>query len=163
MTDSKGYLSTNDYLEALRLTQIICIDLLVENEDGKYLVGFRRNSPARNTYFVPGGRHFKGEDIDQAVSRICASELGFIPESKHFKGISTHYYPNENFLDRKGIDSHLLVLCFKTKINTGQLDPNVFHTQHTDSRWLTPSEIISDPSVHDYTKRYFNCGWRYIR
>ncbi|HGT8289544.1 TPA: GDP-mannose mannosyl hydrolase, partial [Escherichia coli] len=49
------------FREVIQLTPLISIDLLIENENGEYLFGLRNNRPAKNKFFVPGGRIRKNE------------------------------------------------------------------------------------------------------
>ena len=53
-----GKLNMEEYIQACALAQIVALDLLIKNNEGKYLLGMRRNPPAKNTYFVPGSRAF---------------------------------------------------------------------------------------------------------
>jgi colanic acid biosynthesis protein WcaH len=55
---------------------LIAIDLLVENEKGEYLLGWRSNPPAQSCWFVPGGRIRKNESLASAFIRITQTELG---------------------------------------------------------------------------------------
>lgn len=55
---------------------LISIDLIVYNSKSEVLLGKRINPPAKNYYFVPGGRVYKNEKIADAFDRICQSELG---------------------------------------------------------------------------------------
>ena len=41
-------------------TPLISIDLVVKNHENKILLGKRINKPAYNSWFVPGGRIYKG-------------------------------------------------------------------------------------------------------
>ena len=43
----------------------------------KILLGKRKNPPAKNFFFVPGGRIFKSELKKHAFKRILKNELGF--------------------------------------------------------------------------------------
>jgi len=64
-----------DYLHCIKHTQLISVDLIIEI-NGSVLMGFRSNAPAFNTYFVPGGRVFKGESIEAAIERVSGNEIG---------------------------------------------------------------------------------------
>ncbi|MBW8834431.1 MAG: NUDIX domain-containing protein, partial [Burkholderia sp.] len=88
-----------DFLDVVRLTPLVAIDLLVRDADGRVLLGHRRNRPARGTWFVPGGRILKDETLDAAFSRIADAELGIAKlarSSARFEGVVEHHY-SDNF------------------------------------------------------------------
>lgn len=152
----KGKLSMDDYVLAAALTQVVSIDLLVRDTSGKYLVGLRKNPPAQDTLFVPGGRVFKEEPLVCARDRIISAELGCQPEAldPEFKGIYEHYYTNENPGGGEGIDTHYVSLAFTVGL-PGEIDAQQFAKQHADVHWLTPEDIRSSKAVHFYTKYFF--------
>ena len=49
---------------------LVAIDLLVEDQDHRVLLGWRKNPPAQSSWFVPGGRIQKNETLEQAFARI---------------------------------------------------------------------------------------------
>jgi ADP-ribose pyrophosphatase YjhB (NUDIX family) len=51
---------------------IPCVDVIVENAKGEFLLGWRCIQPYRNVWALPGGRLLKGEPLQHAVSRILA-------------------------------------------------------------------------------------------
>jgi len=63
-------------LEIIEATPLVSIDLVIRNPSNKVLLGKRNNRPAMGYWFVPGGRIFKNETINQALKRISEVELG---------------------------------------------------------------------------------------
>lgn len=61
MVDSAGWLDVTTFETVVASAPLISIDLLVENEQGQYLLGLRKNRPAQGYWFVPGGRVQKNE------------------------------------------------------------------------------------------------------
>jgi len=55
-------------------TPLISIDLLIK-KDNKILLGRRINKPAQDYFFSTGGRVYKNESIEDAMSRIAQTEL----------------------------------------------------------------------------------------
>ena len=53
---SSGWLDADTFATVVHFAPLISIDLLVQNEHGEYLLGFRNNRPAQVYWFVPGGR-----------------------------------------------------------------------------------------------------------
>lgn len=133
---------------------LISIDLIVRNREGKALLGQRQNRPAKNYWFVPGGRIFKDESFEQAFKRITQEELGHeshLSEAK-FLGVYEHFY-TDNF---SGTDfsTHYVVHGYELKLELVDLElPEV---QHNAYQWFDIESLLSDVSVHQYTKNYFS-------
>ncbi|MDR6388199.1 GDP-mannose mannosyl hydrolase [Paraburkholderia phenoliruptrix] len=144
-----------DFLDVVRLTPLVAIDLIVSDADGRILIGHRRNRPARGTWFVPGGRILKDETLDAAFSRIADAELGVAKlarASARFEGVFEHHY-SDNFAGEPGVSTHYIVLAYAFSLadseRLGRPD------QHSDYLWLTPAELVARDDVHDNTKAYF--------
>ncbi|HAT2422693.1 TPA: GDP-mannose mannosyl hydrolase, partial [Citrobacter freundii] len=70
------FLDYEDLVMVVRSAPLISIDLIIENEDGEFLLGKRCNRPAQGYWFVPGGRIYKDETFKEAFSRITEKEIG---------------------------------------------------------------------------------------
>ncbi len=130
------------------------MDLIVYDPNGKILVGFRKNRPAQNTWFVPGGKILKDERFKDAIRRISLAELGveISLDQAHFRGVYEHLYP-DNFAGSPKISTHYIVLAYEIHL----LEPLTIlpPDQHTDFQWMSIKRILSDPRVHKNTKAYF--------
>lgn len=56
----------------------ICVDILVANDKGEFLLGKRNNKPAKGFYYPFGGSMLKGEKTIDSVRRVLKNELGDI-------------------------------------------------------------------------------------
>ena len=54
----------------------VCVDLLVTNQQGEYLLVKRSQAPAKGCWWFPGGRILKGETWKDACLRKAKEELG---------------------------------------------------------------------------------------
>lgn len=152
-------LSREKYLMAVNLTQIVSVDLLVRNKDGKILVGKRKNSPAKGYYFVPGGRVYKNETLKEGAERMLGWELGIYDKSIRPKPrcVSEHMY-DDNFCQARDVDGKVVsthYVCFAFDVDLDSFDMSTFNTQHDGGLWLTPEEILSRDDVHEYVKLYY--------
>lgn len=141
-----------DFARIVSSTPLVSIDLLVRNAQGQVLLGYRRNRPARHTWFVPGGRILKGETLEAAWHRIAATELGLtLPEPRLF-GVYQHFY-DDNALDIPDVGTHYVVIACEARFpGNADLHPD---RQHTTLRWWDVSALVADRAVHDHTKAYF--------
>ena len=148
-------LEPDEFAEAVRLSPLVSIDLIVNNKNGEILLGLRTNEPAKGFWFVPGGRILKDERIPEAFERITDNELGVILNYNEAElvGVFEHLYPN-NFAGREGFGTHYIVLAHSISIDEEIL--NLPGDQHSDYKWMSPQQISKDESVHPYTKAYFN-------
>ncbi|MBB5390873.1 MULTISPECIES: GDP-mannose mannosyl hydrolase [unclassified Herbaspirillum] len=145
-------LSADDFALVIQSTPLVSIDLLVRNERNEILLGYRRNRPASDCWFVPGGRIRKGETLKDAVRRIARVELGVEPASWELSGAFDHIYA-DNALGREGFGSHYVALGCHCSLPPGsRIVPDA---QHSELRWWPLDKLMQSPLVHVNTKRYF--------
>ncbi len=139
----------------VRWAPIVSIDLIFLNRANKVLLGYRSNRPAKNTWFVPGGRIFKGERIADAMVRIARGETGIEirPAQAQFEGVFQHFYSNSVFSASRSLPTHYVVLAFKVRFRRDpKLRPD---SQHKELRWFTAGDLLRTRAVHANTKAYF--------
>lgn len=142
-----------DWLQVVRNAPLVSIDLILEDAEGRVLLGLRENEPARNRWFVPGGAVRKGETLDDAFARIARTELGLALERQQARlhGAYEHFY-DRNFAGVPGIGTHYVVLAHRLPLTAAVASAD---GQHRALRWARPVELLADPAVHDYVKDYF--------
>lgn len=151
-------LDLDAFMQVVQNAPLISIDLLVYNESNEVLLGWRKNLPAKDCWFVPGGRIHKDETIREAFARISESETGLRLDilGAEFHGVYEHLYPGENFADQPGFGTHYIVLAFEIKpVQAGIPLPKEQHVQYC---WMPIPELLASPDVHWNVKNYFN-GW----
>lgn len=143
------------FREIVRNTPLVSIDLIARNSQREVLLGLRRNGPAKNFWFVPGGRIMKDEPLESAFKRITKDELGVPLEinSARFLGVYEHFYRG-NFADDPSFGTHYVVLGYEVNLSGIQIRFPV--EQHSQFRWETEIELLSSDEVHSYTKNYFH-------
>ena len=139
------------FSDVIKNTPLISIDLIVKNSDDKILLGKRVNEPAKDYWFVPGGRIFKDENLDDAFNRICQSELGVSLRRKksYLYGLYEHFYTNNIFSNE--FSTHYVVLAHQVHLNS----ISQVNDQHEAYRWFGVNELLDRDDVHQYTKNYF--------
>lgn len=146
-------LPTKKFRTVVDSTPLVSIDLIVENECTRYLLGHRINRPAMGFWFVPGGRIFKNETLDEAFLRLTQAELGIaLPRaSGELIGVYEHLYADSVF--GEDVNTHYVVLGYRLRgiRESLQLPPQ----QHDGYRWQTVEDILSSSDVHENTKAYF--------
>jgi colanic acid biosynthesis protein WcaH len=140
----------------VRHTPLVSIDLVVRDASRRLLVGRRVNRPAKDTWFVPGGRIEKDERLATAFRRITRVELGaeIELESARFVGCFEHFYP-DNRSGLAGFGTHYIVLAHEIEGHPLAALPQ---DQHAAYRWLSDAQALADPDVHENTKAYCRTG-----
>lgn len=146
------FVSDGKFRVVLSATPLVSIDLLIVNHDKKVLVGLRKNRPAQDFWFVPGGRILKGESISVAFQRLTHTELGqtFTLEQSYLLGAFDHFYTDSVY----GTEPSTHYVALGYKLHVTELN-NLPSQQHTCYRWLCIPELLADPTVHQNTKAYF--------
>ncbi len=124
----------------------VCVEVVVET-DGGVLLARRTNEPARGEWFWPGGRLYKGEDLESAARRVAREELGLAVAVRELLGARSHFW------DRTAVegleDRHTVNLVYR--VAPTEKDPTVaLDDQHDAHRVLREPE----PGLHEHVREY---------
>lgn len=147
-------LALEQFRTIVRDTVLVSLDLLLINERGEVLVGRRTHCPARDYYFVPGGRVMKGETLAAALQRVAKQETGLCLSQDQvvFHGIYDHIYDDSYFED-SDISTQYVVIACRCAVSSDL--PIVADMQHESLHFVQIADIASDPKIHPYTRNYF--------
>ncbi len=128
-------------------------DLLFYSKNKGLLMGKRMNKPAKNYYFVPGGRVFKNESRNDAIKRISIQEvdLSIDPEECFSIGVYDHYY-DDSIWENTKITTHYIIEAILIPIKDNQKIFNV-DSQHSEFIWINQTNV-DNLNVHKYSKKY---------
>ncbi len=148
------HLDPATFKEVIRNAPLVAIDLIVRNRQDEFLLGQRRNAPARGMWFVPGGRIYKNESFEQALNRVIRDELGLEhrPDGASFLGIFDHIY-EENVFGDSSFGTHYVVLAHALDLDLSL--PQLPVVQHCEYQWWSREAILASNEVHKNTKAYF--------
>jgi colanic acid biosynthesis protein WcaH len=148
------FLSHAELDTIIRLAPLIAIDLIIRNARGDVLLGLRKNEPAKDCYFVPGGMILKNERLAEAFTRLTKNETGRPAsfDEARLIGVFEHFYDN-NRSNKAGYGTHYVVLGYEFEW-TGAAAPKP-DDQHSELRWWPVAELLSCDRVHDNVKAYF--------
>ena len=143
-------LDDNTFKIVIDSTPLISIDLLVKKEN-KILLGKRINKPAKGYFFSTGGRVYKNEYIEDAMSRLAQTELNIELKSiPKFLGVFEHFY-NDGIYEN--ISTHYINLAYELNVDDEIL--NLPNEQHNEYQWFGVEELLESKQVHKYVKDYF--------
>jgi colanic acid biosynthesis protein WcaH len=149
------FLDQPTFSTVIASTPLVSIDLVVTNSNGQVLLGQRLNRPAKNYWFVPGGRILKNEPLAEAFKRLTLDELGheFTIAQACLIGPFDHFYDDNVFSD--DVSTHYVAIAFSLKIDQ-QLDNLPLAMQHDGYQWFDVPSLMIDDNVHTHTKWYFD-------
>ncbi len=140
-------------MRVVKNTPLISIDLLIRSPDNALLMGLRLNEPAAGFWFVPGGRIYKNECLDQAFMRISKTELGLTCtfEQARLLGAFTHKYKT-NFMGTRETGTHYVVLAYDLQIEF-EIE-RLPKEQHRQYRWIFEND--KTVNIHKNAQAYFD-------
>jgi colanic acid biosynthesis protein WcaH len=146
------FLDNSIFTKVVESTPLVSIDLVIQNSAGNYLLGLRNNKPAKNCWFVPGGRILKNETLNSAFQRLCKQELAIQFERNQalFLGNFEHFYNDSVFGDN--ISTHYVVMGYKIVIDIDLA--TLPQDQHKQYKWFSKNQMLTDSSVHQHTRWY---------
>ena len=145
-------MTDEQFLHIVDATPLVSIDLIIRNEQGEVLLGWRVNRPAQNSWFVPGGRIRKNERVKEALQRISKRELGVAITDAKLMGVFDHIY-EDNFLAAPKVNTHYVVLGFSAELPSQTAFTAV--DQHGELKWWSVSDLLASRDVHENTKASF--------
>lgn len=149
-----GYLSEADFRHAIASVPLVSVDLLLVH-NGNLLLGRRRDEPARDTWFVPGGRIRRGEAIAEALRRVWQAEIvGDMPVgAPQLVGAHEHFY--DCAFDGSEVATHYVVLAYRFDMaEKVDLQPR----SHGDTWWAPIADRPVEhrgAAVHPNAHAYF--------
>jgi colanic acid biosynthesis protein WcaH len=92
---------------------ILCVDAIIRNDKEEVLLVKRTNEPLKGEWWVPGGRVYKGENLEDAIRRKIKEELGIDIQIKGAVG----YYEDQFEKNPLNVESglHTLGIVFEVK------------------------------------------------
>lgn len=126
------------YSQIVHLMPIPCVDLLVEDENGRILMIKRANEPAKGQWWFPGGRVQFLETRAQAARRKLKEECSL--EVFQMKEMGTY----DVILDMQDDTNPRHGITTLFHISVRKQGDVILDAQGLDSAWRTPDEWISE-------------------
>tara|TARA_B100001093_G_C26072068_1_gene694958 strand:+ start:48 stop:524 length:477 start_codon:yes stop_codon:yes gene_type:complete len=148
---NNNFLDKKTYLDVIKATTLTAVDLIIVYNNS-ILMGYRKNNPAKDYWFVPGSRTRKNEKIMDGLQRMVKSELNLEINLDKVKllGVYDHIYDNNYNDDTFG--THYVVSAFIYILNE---KPKIkIDDQHEEIKWFPINQIKGNKYIHQYTKNY---------
>lgn len=129
-------INQNFYNKILQNMPVLCVDAVIISQKGVLFLK-RKNSPALNEWWFPGGRVFKNEKIEDTLFRKIKEEVNIKPRLLRFLGFTQTIFDDGMF----GIQTHtvnLTYLLICEDFNHIKIDAN-----HDDYLWTFDYEKLN--------------------
>ena len=109
---------TDEYVQIIKVLPILCVDVVIQNSMGEYLLVKRANEPLKGKWWVIGGRVIKGETLEKAAIRKVMEEVGL--KVNFVKPIGYYEVTFKTNPFKLSISLHSVSVVFSTVIEDGQ-------------------------------------------
>lgn len=134
------------YERIWRMMPIPCVDLLVQDDRGHVLLVKRKQEPAINQWWFPGGRVHHGE------TRIAAAHRKLLEECRVHSSslVEVGTFDVMLRMPNNDVDRHGITTVFHSLVPAGTA---VLLDEHAwEADWRLPSQWLNEP-LHDFVKQ----------
>jgi len=124
---------------------ICCVDLVFIDSNSRILLMNRRNNPAKNLLWFPGGRILKDELIINAINRKSLEEVSIKPISATLIDVQETIFEvssDYNFI------IHTINLCHLISWSGRSEDVVINDNQHDAIIWVPLLEALNSQNIH---------------
>lgn len=133
------------YKEFHRLMPVACVDIVL-TRGNSFLLVKRKNAPARNEWWFPGGRILRDEHFADAVARKIFQETGLKTENPIILGIDETFFPDGPF----GSSTHTINIVFQANTETNDV---ILDNQSGKYQWFGHIDEKWDPYVKKFLSK----------
>lgn len=128
---------------------IVCVDIIL-SYDNHILLIRRNNHPAKNQWWFPGGRIYKGETIAQASIRKAKDELGLDCKFNKILGLKETYFEREEDM---AFDIHTINITVELELIDDYEPLLILDKDHSDYKWINYNSKDFHVSIQNILKK----------
>lgn len=138
------YIRDSLYHQFIRMMPLACVDVSIIHDEEVILVR-RKDAPAKDQWWVPGGRVLKGEMMVDAARRKCKEEINLTCTIGPIIHTAETIFPDGPY----GVPIHSINSCFLAwPKNHLDISGIKLDNHHSGLKWV--GNI--DDSLHEYVK-----------
>lgn len=118
------------YKKILATIPITCVDVVITHNN-QFLLGKRNNEPAKNKWWLLGGRIEKNETLPRAVRRKVKEEANITIKKYSLLTAQDTFFKTSNF----GVSTHSINIVYH--VTPGSLKNCAPDSQHSELKWFT--------------------------
>jgi colanic acid biosynthesis protein WcaH len=147
------------YGEIVRNIPVVCVDIVCQRMDDKKLLLFlRRDKPASDIWWWPGGRMFKGETFFDAAVRKVRDETGdkditVVP--RDILGVWNTFFPDSSWDTKENMGCqtvNITVFCEVHKITLSPAHKANSAWAVSDQRWISVNDALEEGKYDKYVR-----------
>ena len=148
------FLEDEEYSRALDCIVKGCADVLLQDSEGRILIGYRNVEPAVNKPWCIGGRIKVGDSVFEAarinVKRECKIDI----EETRFEVVhtSTHVWAKRKQAPTENDTGDVIVVSTATITDEEKSKLEMVNTEYDGYAWKTPEEIVGGEEFHPALK-----------
>ncbi|MFH1770932.1 MAG: NUDIX domain-containing protein [archaeon] len=135
-----------DYKKILETMPLCCTDVII-HQNGKVLLVKRKEEPAKNEWWVPGGRLHKNIKLEDGIKSKAVEEVGFEIKVEKILGVYEFFFDKGIYPDLK-TGTHGVSVCFLAKPKDDNPQIKIDNTSE-NYRWFDKIE----KNFHPYLKK----------
>ena len=139
------HIPEDQYNSILELMPIVCVDVVIVYQ-GYALLIKRANEPAKDEWWLPGGRLYKGETLEDCAIRKAKEETGLDCEVSHMIRVSNTIFDNV----------HSVNIVFLMFANSDQVK---LDNTSLNYKWVNYADRTNHPYVKDSLTRALLSLW----
>lgn len=154
-TEDEVRLSKEDYAKMTRKAPIPCVECVPVQKDGKVLLGYRTDEPAKDTFYTIGGGIIAGESFEEAAARVGSRELDLDIDPQRFRRAGSEIsqvWANNPTGAKGGIHGITWVMYFD--ITEDEANDIVMDESHSRLKWVDPERYIHSSECHPVLRKY---------
>jgi ADP-ribose pyrophosphatase YjhB (NUDIX family) len=124
-----------------------CVDIVIFNEENKFLLLKRNNEPFKDEWWVPGGKIKRGDfPLEDFVVKKVKEETGLDVTIVRMLGVFHYDYHNKE----NSFDEEDLIVAFLARRIGGEIK---IDSQHSKYKWFNQINEDMNPYLKDVLKR----------
>lgn len=135
------------YKKIQEVLPICCVDLVIRNNKGEFLLLKRKNKPAKGEWWFVGGRIEKGETVEKAALRKAKEEAGLAVALKGILGVGDTIFQRGFF----GKSAHTINITFLALAKTKKVK---IDDQSNCYKWFKKI----DKKFNPYVKKFLSAN-----
>lgn len=139
---NENWIDDECYATIQKKMPIATVDAIIFHKD-KFLLMKRNDSPVKGEWWIPGGRIFKNESIEDAVKRKVFEETGLQCKIIEQLGVINQIFP----------ECHTISIFYLVESNRNDVKLN---TEHSDYKWVSELPVNS----HQYLRHMVKTAYK---
>ena len=124
---------------------VACVDIVVDDGRGNFLLVKRKNKPEKGIWWFPGGRVLRGEKLEETALRKLRQEAGLRGKVVKLLGVWGYFSRIGYF---SGIPAHTIAIVYHVKVKPTK--KVIIDWQSSDSKWYRKI----NPNWRPYVKKF---------